>query len=100
MNQALFTARRFLYLGTLALGAAGIEALRMGFNFDRGMQTARVAMTGFLPSTEAVNAELSKLYNFAAYTPFQFQDIVLATRRLIPFAGGIANANKLVGSLV
>lgn len=100
MNQALFTMRRFLYLGTLAVGGLGLEAIRMGFNFDRGMQTARVAMQGFLPSTQAINTELNKLYNFAAYTPFQFQDIVLATRRLIPFTNGVAGANQLVSSLV
>jgi tape measure domain-containing protein len=99
-QQEIFTMRRVIYAGTLALIGIGAAALKMGFDFDRGIQTARVSMQGFLPSTRAINAELDKLYNFAAYTPFQFQDIVLATRRLIPFTENIGQANTLIRSLV
>jgi len=100
MNQAMFTVRRLMYGTTLAVLGLGIEATKMGFNFDKGMQVARVSMKGFLPTTQAVNEELNRLYNFAAYTPFQFQDIVLATRKILPFVDNVKTANQLIHDLV
>jgi Tape measure protein len=74
-NQALFTTRRLAYGGTLALVAAGAAALKLGFNYSSAMQQARVSLAPVFSSTQALNKELTYLYKFSAYTPFQFKDI-------------------------
>ena len=95
-NQALFMARRGLFYASLAAAGLGFEIVKMGFEFNNTMQQASVAFTKFLPSQEAVTKEMHTLYLLAAQTPFQFPDIVLATRRLIAFGVGVKTANALV----
>ncbi|HEY1248429.1 MAG TPA: tape measure protein, partial [Nitrososphaera sp.] len=84
-NQALFTLRRYAFYGTMAIAGMGIEALKMGWEFDSAMNTARVSMNGFLGNINKTNAALNQLYIYAAITPFEFPDIVMASRRLLPF---------------
>src|SRR5215831_698525 len=81
-NQALFTARRFLFYGTLGLVGFGAEALRMGLNYQNAMNTATVAMRPFMGSTQAMNIELGKLFAMAAASPFQFKDMTTAFRNM------------------
>jgi hypothetical protein len=47
MNQALFTIRRFSYMGTLALTGAGAAAIKWGFDYNNAIQTAQVALQKF-----------------------------------------------------
>src|SRR5215471_124892 len=64
------------------------------------MQTARVGFTSIIGNTAAANKELKQLYVLAALTPFQFPDIVMATRRILAFNHNVGQTNLLVTGLV
>lgn len=100
MNQAMFTMRRFLYMGTLALTAFAAATLKWGYDFNTSMQQGRIAIGQFLGSTSAANKELRLLFNFAAYTPFQFKDIVNASRVMLAFHFSLAMTNRTLRNLV
>lgn len=85
MNQALFTARRLTYAGTLAVGAMAAGVVGFGLKFNASMQQNQVAFTHFLGSAQLATAYLDKLYDLAAVTPFEFQDLTEATKKLIAF---------------
>lgn len=99
-NQALFTARRLVYGGTLAVLGLGAASLKMGFDFDSSMQMARVAMTGFLGSTGAANKELAYLYNLAAFTPLRFTDIANAARLMMGFGFTVQETNRYLSDII
>src|SRR5262252_3963981 len=84
MNQAMFTLRRYVYYGTLALTGLAAAALKMGFDFNNAMQTATVALQPFFDTTEQLNGALNRLWIIAKYTPFQIKDMTLAFRALFP----------------
>src|SRR5215471_5745889 len=99
-NQTLFMARRFLFyttLGTIGLAAA---VFRLGMNYYNTSQQAEVAFRGFIKGTANVKREMKDLFVLAAETPFEFPDIVLATRRLLPFTSGVKETNQVVSNLV
>jgi tape measure domain-containing protein len=98
-QQGIFTLRRIAFYSTLALGALGFEAIKMGLSFDASMQNATIAFQGFLPNARAIKDELHGLYVYAAQTPFQFPDLVIATRRLLPFIGNVKVTNQTVRAL-
>lgn len=81
-NQAMFTARRVAYAGTLALLAAGAAVIHLGWSYTSAMQQASVALRPVFASTKALNDEMSLLFRIAAYTPFQFKDITIAFRQM------------------
>lgn len=89
MNQALFTMRRLLYGTTLGLIAAGAAAFKMGMDYNRAMQEARVALTPFFHDNVALNDILNQLWTIAKYTPFQIRDMTLAFRQMYPAMKGI-----------
>lgn len=93
MGQAMFTLRRFIYQGTLALTAAGGAAAYFGLTFDSNMQQSIVALTHFLGSTGAAKTELAALYKLAAYTPFQFQDVTTAAKSFLSFGFSVKDTN-------
>jgi hypothetical protein len=82
MNQALFTLRRLTYGVSLGLIAAGVEAFKWGFQFDEAMTSARISLIKMLPSQQAVNDELHKLFNIAKFSPFTFKDMTIAFRNM------------------
>jgi tape measure domain-containing protein len=84
MNQALFTIRRFSYMGTLALTGAGAAAIKWGFDYNNAIQTAQVALQKFFPSQQALNDSLQRLWTIAKFTPFQIRDMTTAFRALYP----------------
>lgn len=94
MNQALFTMRRYAYAATIALVALGGASLRMGFNFNIAMEQNQVAFEHFLGSAEAARTELSYLYDLAARTPFEFQQLAGATRRFMAFGFTLQETNR------
>lgn len=98
-KQALFTARRGLFYGTLAVAGMAAAIARLGFNFHNTMEQSRVAFKGFISTTAGVNKELNQIYVLAARTPFEFPDLVLATRRLLPFTKNLELTNHLVGAV-
>lgn len=94
MNQALFTMRRFAYAGTLALGALGTAAIGMGVKFNITMEQNTIAMAHFLGSNERAVRELGYLYELAARTPFEFQNVVEAERRFLAFGYSLQEARR------
>ena len=98
-QQAVFTLRRIAFYTTLGILGLAAAAIKMGFSFDAAMQNARVAFSGFIPTAAGVNEELRKLYIRAARTPFQFPDLVIATRRLLPFIGNLNTTNNVVNAI-
>src|SRR5215510_7090876 len=83
-NQALFTMRRYAFYGTLAITGLGIAAVKMGWEFQSQMNVATVAIRGFTKSADDSKKMLKDMYLLAAETPFEFPDVILAARRLLP----------------
>src|SRR3990167_463894 len=63
------------------LTMAGMAAVKMGMQFEQ----TQIAFKTLLGSTEAASKHLAELRDFAAKTPFQFTDLVTASRRLQAF---------------
>jgi len=99
LNQATFMARRGLFYLTMGVVGAGIAIAKLGFDYANTMQQASVALNGFLKNQTKTNAELRELYIIAAKTPFEFGDIVLATRRLFSFTEDLKLSNNLIEAL-
>jgi tape measure domain-containing protein len=93
MQQAMFTLRRFVYQGTLALVAAGGASVYFGLQFDSNMQQSTVALTQFLGSSVKAKNELASLYHLAAYTPFSFQDVTTAAKSMLSFGFSVQDTN-------
>lgn len=99
MNQALFTLRRLVYGVTLGFVALGAVIVKWGFDFNKQIQEAQIGFRGFIKGNKAINAELTKLFYLAAITPFNFPDILLATRRLIPYNRNLEEVNATVEAI-
>jgi len=84
LSQSIYTLRRYTFFGTLALVGMGIAAVKMGFQYDSAVQTARVALTNLLGDQQKATDAVKQMYLYAAITPFEFTDVILATRRLMP----------------
>jgi tape measure domain-containing protein len=98
-NQALFTMRRLTYGVTLGLIAAGAVILKWGFDFNSQMNNARVGMEGFIKTSKGITDELTAIYRLAAITPFNFPEILQATRRLIPYNSNLQEVNQTIEAL-
>lgn len=83
-NQALFTLRRFAYMGTLAMVGFGAEALKWGFQYNSAMQTARVALQPFFADSQGLNDALQQLFQISKYSSFTIKDMTLSFRALYP----------------
>ena len=99
MNQALFTLRRVAYGSTLALGAAGAGAIAWGIKFNATMEQNQVAFEYFTGSTTEATQELDKLYNLAALTPFEFPQLVDASRKFLAFGFSVDQTNAIMTTL-
>ncbi len=81
-----------------ALGYVGVKAILVSAQ----MEQVNIAFTTMLKSGAAANNMIQKLWEFAAHTPFQFQDVVKYSRmleamgfrakELIPIFTGIGDA--------
>ena len=71
--------------GILALGAAlgglGTYAVKAGGD----LQNVQVAMTNLLGSAEKAETFIKSLQNFAAHTPFEFDDVTKASQKFLAF---------------
>lgn len=94
MNQALFTLRRFSFYATIGLGALAGAAVKMGLAFNMSMEQNQIAMKLFLGSEKAATAELDYLYQLAAKTPFEFEQVVAAERRFLAFGFSVKEARE------
>lgn len=99
MNQMLFTVRRLAYGATLAFGAASLGAIGWGLQFNATMEQNQVAFEYFLGSAGAATQQLDKLYNLAALTPFEFPNLVDASRKFLAFGFTVDQSNSLLTAL-
>ena len=95
-NQVMFTTRRTVYGLTLGLGALGAGAAVMGFRFQNTMEQNTLAFTRFLGSAGLADQELAHLFELAARTPFEFTQIVDATRKFLAFGFTLEETNDLL----
>ena len=99
LNQGLFMARRGLFYATLGIVGMTAAVAKLGFDYLNTMQQARVGLGGFIKDQGLLNKQLRYMYVMAARTPFEFQDIILATRRLNAFTGDLQETNRLILSI-
>src|SRR5215471_1356502 len=90
-NQALFTARRYLFYATLAVTGLVFAVAKLGFQYDSTVQSARVALKTILPQRQ-LDDVINRLYKISTLSPFLFQDTLGAFRMLYPafHAAGIS----------
>ncbi len=105
LGMDLETAGKNLTMGiTAPLAAAGLASLK----FAGDIEQTSVAFQTMLGSAEAAQEHLEALKDFALKTPFQFSDLVLASKRLqalgfsakevIPTLTAVGNATAALGS--
>lgn len=98
-NQMMFTLRRVVYAGTLAIGALGTAATVMGLQFNSTMEQNELAFSTFLGSTRMAKQEMEFLFDLAAKTPFEFPQLTAAARQLMAFGFTLEETNPLLMSL-
>lgn len=85
LGSAAMTASNIAVAGiagiAASLGALGIKAVQAAGSF----QQTQAAMTNMLGSAERAQSLLSDLQNFAAKTPFEFNDVAAATQKFLAF---------------
>lgn len=64
-----------------SLGALGVKAVQAAGNF----QQVQAAMTNMLGSAERAKNLLGQLQDFAAKTPFEFNDVAVASQKFLAF---------------
>lgn len=99
MNQALFTLRRFAYAATLTIAALGAASVVAGVKFNISMEQNNIAMSHFLGSSELATEELDYLFELAARTPFEFQQVVNAERRFLAFGFSVDEARQALSTI-
>jgi len=83
-KQTLFTLRRILYGVTLTLIGAGGAALKMGYEYNTAIQSARAALQPFFGDAKTLTDSLNQLWTIAKYSPFQIQDMTVAFGKMAP----------------
>jgi tape measure domain-containing protein len=116
------TQKRAMTLGSIfkgafsvALGIGVFEAVKMGFqtiastaiDFNAQMEQARIGFTTMLGSAERAEAFLRDMAEFAAKTPFEFPELLDASKRMLaygfaaedvlPTMEAVGNASAAVG---
>lgn len=85
LGSAAMTASHVAVAGiagiAASLGALGVKAVQAAGSF----QQTQAAMTNMLGSAERAQSLLSDLQNFAAKTPFEFNDVAAATQKFLAF---------------
>lgn len=90
-----------------AITAVGLAAVKTGIDYNSMQQSSRAALLSMLGSTEAVNAQMDKLDDFARNSPFAKQTFIEAqqqmlafgieTERVIPYLDAMQNAVAAAG---
>lgn len=102
LNRGLVQAKGTFLGFTAAAGVMSFVQRAVGaaksamIDFNSTLEQATIGFTTMLGSAKQANAYLSKMMEFAARTPFQFQELVGASQRLL--ALGFA-ANKIEPTL-
>jgi tape measure domain-containing protein len=110
------TQKRAMTLGSIfkgafsvALGIGVFEAVKMGFqtiastaiDFNAQMEQARIGFTTMLGSAERAEAFLRDMADFAAKTPFEFPELLDASKRMLAYgfaAGDVLPIMEAVGN--
>jgi len=87
--------------------ALAVSVVKTGVAYNSLQQTSRAALRTMLGSTEAVNAQMAKLDEFARTSPFSKQTFITAqqqmlafgieTRKVIPYLSAINDATAAAG---
>lgn len=88
--------------GVLAGGAIAYGLLNIGksaLSAAANMEQQRVAFTSMLGSAEKAQKLLDQMQDFAASTPFQFNEIVDAGKKLVAFGEDAENVTKTLGRI-
>lgn len=78
---------------SLAFGILAGVGVVQGLKFNATIEQSTVAFKNFLGSTQAASKQVQYLYKVAATTPFQFGDILNASRRLLAFGQSAKESN-------
>src|SRR5262245_66658766 len=85
MTTMLQGATMWAQRGAIAVGALGAAAVATGIKFNASMETQVTAFRGFLGSAEKTDRYVRSLYDLAAKTPFEFEDVLSGTRTLMAY---------------
>lgn len=90
-----------------AITAVGLAALKTGVQYNQLQQSTRAALATILGGTQAANAQMDKLDDFARNSPFAKQTFIRAqqqmlafgieTRKVIPYLDAVQNAVAAAG---
>ncbi|HHV98606.1 MAG TPA: tape measure protein [Clostridiaceae bacterium] len=84
---------------SVTLGMGVFEALKKGFkstvgaaiDFNSMLQTAQIGFTTMLGSAEKAQAFLDNMADFAAKTPFEYEDLLEASKRMLAYGYSAEN---------
>ena len=84
---------------SVTLGVGMCEALKKGFkstvgtaiSFNSMLQTAQIGFTTMLGSAEKAQSFLDDMADFAAKTPFEYPDLLDATKRMLAYGFAAEN---------
>lgn len=98
-NQMLFTIRRGLYFATLGVAALGAGVVALGFKFNIMMEQQQLAFKRFTGSVAGARKEVNFLFDLAAKGPFEFSNVIAASRQLMAFGFSVQRANQVLFNL-
>ena len=85
------------------VGALGLMRVsKMGLDFSMELEKSKIAFTTMTGSATIAQQTLDDLKQFSATTPFQFPDIVAASKKLMAFgvsAGALQNRLRMLGDI-
>lgn len=88
-------------LGVAAAAAAGLGAMALfGLKSAASLEQSEVAFTSLLGSAEQAKTFLGELQAFSAETPFEFQDVVGASQRLLVLTKALGQTKDAVVPLL
>ena len=79
-------------LGAVAVGLG--YAAKQGIEMNASLETAELQFTTLLGSSEAAEAHVASLFEFAAKTPFETEPIITASKHLEVFTQGALNTEE------
>lgn len=86
-------------IGAAGLLGFGVTTAKMGIGFNATMEQQTVAFEGFLGSTDKASAHLDSLFALSTRTPFEFEDVVGASRKLLAFGQTAQQSNRWLSTI-
>jgi hypothetical protein len=98
-QTAAYAMRRTAYVTGAAVAGIGALAVKSGIGFNSTMEQNRVALGRLLGSTQAARGELSHLYDLAARTPFELENIDAAAQGFLAVGFSLKQTNSWMNTL-